>query len=89
MKAVTAFAVLLALGAAFGATAQAKVAPLESYAAVIASSDWVIASRSSASQMESDYFRAPQSPPAAAELLAPCRLQHIVFDKIRLAESCR
>lgn len=92
MKAVTAFAMLLALcaplGAFLGATAQAKVAPLESYAAVIAASDWVIASRSSASQMESDYFRAPQSP-LATERIFSCRLQHVVFEKTRLAQSCR
>ena len=84
MKAVIAYAVLLALGA----TAQAKVMPLESYAAVVAFGDWVIASRSSTSQMESDYFRAPQSP-LTTELLSPCRLQHVVFDKTRLAQSCR
>ncbi len=82
MKAMTGIAVLLALGA----TAQAKVAPLESQAAVTASDNWV--SSRSAEKREADYFRAPQTP-LTSELLLPCRLQNVIFDKIRLAQSCR
>lgn len=83
MKAMTAIAVLLALGA----SAQAKVAPLESQAVVTAFDDSTYSR--SAAQREADYFRAPQSPLAGEHLLLPCRLQHVVFDKTRLAQSCR
>jgi hypothetical protein len=85
MKAVTAFAVLLALGAPFGASAQAKIAPLASQAVVTASED--LAASRLAAQREAEYFRTPQSP-LASELLFPCRLQHVIFDKTRLAQSC-
>jgi hypothetical protein len=88
MKPLSAFAVLLAFGAAFGSPVQARLAPPEAYSAAIASGDRATASNSSASQMELDYFRAPQSPPASEQLF-PCRLQHVVFEKTRLAQSCR
>lgn len=82
MKVMTAFAVLLALGA----SAQAKVAPLESQAVVTAFDDSTYSR--SAAQREADYFRAQQSP-LASERILPCRLQHVIFDKTRLAQSCR
>lgn len=85
MKALTAFAMLLALCVTFGATAQAKVAPLESQAVVTASDDW--ASSRSAEMREADYFRAPQSP--VTERDYPCRLQLRMFEKTRLAQSCQ
>ena len=86
MKALTAFAMLLALCVTFSASAQARVAPLASQAAVTASDDWV--SSRSAETREAEYFRAPQSP-ALAEHNYPCRLQLRIFEKTRLAQSCR
>ena len=84
MKALTAFAMLLALGA----TAQAKFAPFEGAAIAIASHEMAIAIGPVGALLEADYFRAPQSP-IATERIFPCRLRHIVFDKTRLAQSCR
>jgi hypothetical protein len=87
MKTLTACAMLLALGAplcAFlGTNAQAKIAPLESQAAVTASDNWV--SSRSAETREAEYFRAP---PPLAERNYPCRLQMHLFEKTRLAQSC-
>jgi len=80
MKALTAIAVLLALGV----TAQAKVAPLESQAAVTSSDKWVFSR--SAETREAEYFRAPQP---LAERNYPCRLQLRIFEKTRLAQSCQ
>ena len=82
MKALTAIAVLLA----FGATAQARVAPLESQAIVTAFGDSIYSR--SAAQREAEYFRAPQSP-TLGERNYPCRLQLRVFEKTRLAQSCQ
>ncbi len=85
MKAMTAIAVLLA----FGATAQAKVTPFERAVIAIGSGDSTIAIDVAGALREADYFRVPQSPLAGERLLLPCRLQHVVFDKTRLAQSCR
>jgi hypothetical protein len=88
MKAMIAIAALLAIGA----TAQAKVSPLQSQAAVLGFDD---AYSRSAAQREADYFRTPQAAESAGSsraderLIPPCRLQHIVFDKTRLAQSWR
>src|SRR3990172_1386202 len=57
MKALTAFAILLALGA----TAQAKFAPFEGAAIAIASHEMAIAIGPAGALLEADYFRAPQS----------------------------
>jgi hypothetical protein len=83
MKALTAFAVLIA----FGASAQANIAPLESQAVVMALDDSTYSR--SAAQREADYFRAPQSPLASERILPPCLLQHVIFDKTRLTQSCQ
>ena len=89
MKPLSAYAVLFAFGAAFGSPAQARLAPPEAYSAAIASGDHSgDRVQLSAAQMELDYFRAPQLPPASEQLF-PCRLQHVVFEKTRLAQSCR
>lgn len=89
MKTVTAIAALVAL-AAFGAMAQAKVSPLQSQASVLGVDD---ATGRSAAQREADYFRATQqsaqSSRVGERLPPPCRLQHVIFEKARLAESCR
>ncbi len=82
MKILIVLAVLLA----FGATAQARVAPLESQAIVTAFGDSTYSR--SAAQREAEYFRAPQSP-ALAEHNYPCRLPLRIFEKTRLAQSCR
>ena len=86
MRALTAFAMLLALCVPFGATAKAKVAPLESQAVVTAFDDSTDSRL--AAQREADYFRAPQSS-SLVERDYPCRLQLRIFEKTRLAQSCR
>lgn len=88
MKVLTAFAVFLALGTlALGATAQAKLAPLESQQATISTDDAAMFTGVAGAMLESDYFRAPQ-PPFAAGRVFPCRLQLRVFEKTRVAQSC-
>jgi hypothetical protein len=84
MKVLTAFAVFLALGA----TAQAKPAPIEPQQAASAADDAAMFAGAAGALRESDYFRAPQ-PPLAAGRIFPCRLQLRVFEKTRLAQSCR
>ncbi|MBI3705686.1 MAG: hypothetical protein HY244_17975 [Rhizobiales bacterium] len=86
MKAMIVIATLLV----FGATAQAKVSPLQSQAVVTASD--VTAASQLAAAREADYFRAPQAAESTRigeQFPPPCRLQHILFDKARLAQSCR
>ena len=83
MKALITGAVLLALGA----TAQAKLPPLERQVVAISADDSTIDSGPSGAMLESSYFRAPQAPLAAGRIF-PCRLQLRVFEKTRLAQSC-
>jgi hypothetical protein len=91
IKALTAIALFLALGA----VALAKQTPVErpSLALVNANSnsDSVGAMRenigSVGAMRERDYFGAPQSPFNADDF--PCRLEPLLFDKTRLAQSCR
>ena len=83
MKAIIIFATLLALGA----TTQAKLAPLERQLASISADDATIESGPSGAALESDYFRAPQTPFATRRLF-PCRLQIRLFEKTRMAQSC-
>jgi hypothetical protein len=83
MKALIIFATLLALGA----TAQAKLAPLERQLASISADDTMNGSGPSGGRLEADYFRAPQTPYAGGGVF-PCRLQPSVFEKTRLAQSC-
>ena len=81
IKALTAIALFLALGA----VALAKQTPVErpSLALVNANSN----SDSVGAMRERDYFGAPQSPFNADDF--PCRLEPLLFDKTRLAQSCR
>ncbi len=80
MKELTAVALLLALSAVAGA----KPAPVEP----LRPPDDVGKNISSVGAvLERDYFRAPQPQFNAGGF--PCRLQPSVFDKTRLAESCR
>ena len=84
MQALIAVAVILA----FGAAAQAKPAPIEAETITMPVDDMAIDSGASGTSLEADYFRAPQ-PPIAAGRVFPCRLQLRVFEKTRLAQSCR
>ena len=83
MKAAIALVALLALGA----TAQAKLAPLELQMASISADDTTIESGPSGAGLESDYFHAPQTPFATRRVF-PCRLQIRLFEKTRMAQSC-
>jgi hypothetical protein len=83
MKALIAFAVILALGG----TSQAKLAPLEAQQIATSRSDMDMFAGPAGAMVESDYFRAPQ-PPFAAGRIFPCRLQVRMFEKTRLAQSC-
>lgn len=40
-----------------------------------------------AASVERNYFQAPQQP-IASRAIAPCTVQMVVFDKVRLARSC-
>ena len=87
MKALIAFAVILALGGILGGTSQAKLAPLEPQQMATAPDDTDMFAGTAGAMIESDYFRAPQTPFAAGRIF-PCRLQVRVFEKTRLAQSC-
>ena len=87
MKALVALAVILALSATFGATSQAKLAPLEPQQIATSPDDTDMVAGPAGAMVESDYFRAPQ-PPFAAGRVFPCRLQVRMFEKTRLAQSC-
>jgi len=82
MKVLIAVAVLFALGA----TAQARLPPLERQMVTTAADNAATDRGPSYTTHEADYFRAPQ--PATAGRIFPCRLQLGVFEKTRLAQSC-
>jgi hypothetical protein len=84
MKALMALALVLALGA----TAQAKLTPLEPRPVPVSSNDYEMFAGPAGAMLESDYFRAPEPRPAAAGTLFPCRAQVWLFDKTRVAQSC-
>jgi hypothetical protein len=79
MKVVLAIALFLTLSA----TAQAKLAPVETPRPTPPSDDLV--GRAGA-MLEADYFRAPQKPAPDSHI---CRLQLRLFEKTQLTESCR
>ncbi len=81
-------AIALALLLIFGAAAQAKLAPVEPEPAAISIGDLAIATGPAAATLEQDYFRAPQ-PANASSQVFPCRLRLMIFDKTRIAQSCR
>jgi predicted permease len=84
IKALTAIALLLALGAA----ALAKQTPVEPADINIGSVGAMRENIGSVGAMrERDYFQAPQSPFNASAF--PCRLEPDLFHKTRLAQSCR
>ncbi len=87
MKALIAFPVILALSVAFSATSQAKLAPLELKQIAASPGDTDMFSGTAGAMIESNYFRAPQTPFAAGRIF-PCRLQVRMFEKTRLAQSC-
>jgi hypothetical protein len=91
IKALTATALLLALGA----VALAKQTPVEPPSLALVNADSNIGSvgamreniGSVGAMRERDYFQAPQSPFNAEAF--PCRLELVLFNKTRLAQSCR
>ena len=91
IKAMTAIALLLALGA----VALAKQTPFDRPSLTLVNADInagsVRAMRenigSVGAMRERDYFQAPQSPFNAGDF--PCRLEPSLFHKTRLAQSCR
>jgi hypothetical protein len=83
MKGLTAIALLFALGT----VAAAKPAPVEQARLGIALSDVDINIGPSGPAREREYFQAPQTQFNAGGLV--CRVSLIVFDKTRLASSCR
>jgi hypothetical protein len=87
MKSLIVTALLLALGAA----AVAKPAPVEGSGPALANNtDININIDTAPASRERDYFQASQMPqlPFTAGGL-PCRLQPSIFDKTRLAQTCR
>ena len=91
MKALTATALLLALSA----VALAKPNPVEQSRLALANADINMGSLgamrenigSVGAMRERDYFEAPQQPFDGGAF--PCRLEPALFDKTRLAQSCR
>ena len=83
MKGLTAIALLFALGT----VAAAMPAPVEGARPAVALNDGNINISPSGPAPERDYFQAPQAQFNAGAFV--CRLPLIVFDKTRLASSCR
>ena len=83
MRVAMVFAALLAICAA----AQAKVAPQEDTKIVITSVEAMIPAGVASAISEAAYFRAPS--PTDSRRMFPCRLQLRIFDKMRMAQSCR
>lgn len=83
MKSLTAIALLCALGT----VAAAKPVPVERPRPATALSDVDININSSSPVGERNYFQAPQAQFNSGGFV--CRLPLIVFDKTRLASSCR
>ena len=91
IKALTAIALLLALGA----VALAKQTRVERTSLALVNADINIGSigamreniGSVGAMRERNYFQAPQSPINAGAF--PCRLELDLFDNARLAQSCR
>lgn len=83
MKSFIALALLFALGT----TAQGKLAPVDAQPAAISRDDLAISSGPAGAMLERDYFRAPPATYAADHPFL-CRLQLVIFDKRRLAQSC-
>ena len=83
MKSLTAIAMLLALGSG----AVAKPASVERPRPAFALNDADINIGPTGAPQEQEYFQAPQ--PQFNVGGFPCRLSLIVFDKTRLALSCR
>lgn len=88
MKAIMLAAVFLTM-AALGATAQAKLAPVEHVRldATVSADAVAMTSEPLGATLESNYFNAPAAPIASGRVF-PCRLQIRMFDKTRLAQSC-
>jgi hypothetical protein len=84
MKVVWSVAMFLTLSAA----AQAKFAPVETPRQTPQLEDSSLFVGAAGAMLESDYFRAPQSPFSNTHPYA-CRLQLRVFEKTQLAQSCR
>jgi hypothetical protein len=78
-----------ALLSAFSTVALAKPTPIERLPDInknMASTEPMQENMSSIGAMhEREYFEPPQSPVNAF----PCRLEPVLFDKVRLAQSCR
>jgi hypothetical protein len=83
MKGLAAIVLLFALGT----VAVAKPTPVERARSAIAFNDADINTGQSGPVREREYFQAPQAQFNAGALV--CRLPLIVFDKTRLASSCR
>jgi len=82
MKALTAIALLLTLGA----PALAKPAPVETATSALARNGVDINMGPAGAMLERAYFQAPQPPFNAGSF--PCRLLPSLLDKTRLAQSC-
>lgn len=88
MKGLAAVTVLFALGTVSGTVAAAKPAPVErAQPAIAALGDVDINRAPTGPVQEREYFQAPQAQFNAGGFV--CRVPLIVFDKTRLASSCR
>lgn len=74
---------------ALGAIASAKPAPVERQIVVAALDDAPVMVGPAGASLERDYFRAPSTAPFAAQRVFPCRMQLRMFEKTRVAQSCR
>jgi hypothetical protein len=79
--------IAIALLFMMGATAQAKLAPVDPQPVAFSPDDSAISTEAPGAMLEQNYFRAPQ-PATAASRVFPCRLQLRLFDKTQLAQSC-
>jgi len=80
-------ALLLPLIVAAASPASAKLTPLEQLP--FDQPDVVsLHTGPAAAMLERNYFQAPAQTPVASRRMAPCTVQMVVFDKVRLAQAC-
>lgn len=79
--------IVLSLSLVLGGAVQAKPAPVEQQQPAILPDELTISTGPAGATLEQNYFRAIQ-PTYAGGHAFPCRLQLLVFDKTRLAQTC-
>jgi hypothetical protein len=68
--------------------AQAKIAPIEPPRLSPTVGETAMYTGPAGAMLESDYFRAPQTPTASGSIF-PCRMKLQYFEKTQIAQTCQ